>query len=246
MREAFGVLTGLPHEWDHDQIGRGWVWTVAVGVVMGVVWLSVQQVVGRIGGPFVAAGALLLVHVVVLGARPQRGLAAVAEELTEEPDPAVAPSRPDTGGAAAAVVMLVLLMMSGMATFSADVPALLFIAPLIGRSVQVVLLQGCGEDVGLPEPSALQHTAIVALTVAALGLAPVLNTAVRPVRENAQIQGIEYVVAGLIALLVTFVIAIAWRGWLRARFGTVDANAWHSIGAVADLAALLALVGQIN
>ena len=244
MREAFGVLTALPHTWDRDDVGPGWPAAVVVGIILGTLWLMVQQILSRVGGPFVAAGGLLLVHVVVLGGRPLRGLAAVSEELTALPDRADE-ARPDTPGADVAVVAVFLVMMSGLATRSADVPAVLFMAPLIGRTVQVVLLQGCRE-VALPKPSPLQQMAIVVLTIAAFLLAPLLNTLVRPVRENAPLAGLGYVVAGVVALVVAFVICAAWRGWLRARFGSVDANAWHSIGAVADLSAMAALVGQIS
>ncbi|MGI9018559.1 MAG: hypothetical protein ACR2HR_15900 [Euzebya sp.] len=246
MRASFGLFTAFPLQWDPDEVAGGWAATSLVGLVLGIGWLMFHQSFVRVGGPFVAAGGVLLLHAALTGARPLRGVAAVAQAVTSPSEGEAGRALPDQQGAGTAVVTLLLLVMSSFLIRVDDAPAVLVLIPLVGRTAQALLLGQGDVEVGLPTPTPLARIAILVGCVAGMCVAPLMATLVRPVRVNPPVAGLELVALGVLALAVALAIGWAWRGWLRVRFGSLDANGWHSIGAVADLAALALVVARIS
>jgi cobalamin synthase len=244
VRAPFALLTALPLGWDPDEVADGWTWTPLVGLAIGVAWLLFHQAASRLGGPFVAAAGTLLLHQAMTGARPMRGLAGVVTATLEDPDADRARGLPDAQGAATAVVTLVLVAMSGFVILVDTAPAVLVLVPLLGRSAQVLLLGEVDVEVGVAAPSPRQRLLVLVGTAAAFAAPPLLALAVRP--ERLDVSALRYLMAGALALLVSLAAAAVARAWLRARFGPMDANGWHAVAAVADLAALAAVVGAVG
>jgi cobalamin synthase len=244
MRAAFGLLTALPLHWDPDDVRTAWPWTPLVGLALGVAWLVFHQAFVRLGGPFVAAGGVLLLHLALTGARPLRGLAGVVAAVVDDPGEGRR-ALPDVGGAAAAVIALVLLTMSSFLIRVDVAPAVLVVVPLVGRAVQVVLL-GPDDDVGVRPPVTGQRVAVLLGTALALAVPPAMATLVRPIRLDAPVAGAGYALLGAAALVVALAAGWVARAWLRARLGGLDANGWHAVGAVADLAALGVVASRIS
>lgn len=245
MRAAFGLFTALPIDADPDEAEVGWAWTSLVGLALGVAWLVFHQLGIRVGGPFVAAGVVLLLHVAVTGARSLRGLAAVTVELVRPQEPQ-GPGRPDVGGAATAVVTLTLLIASSLLIRVEIAPAVLVLVPLVAKSAQALLLRHSDDHIGVVPPTAGQKALIAATTVVAFGAAPLLATLVRPVRLAGPVEGLGYLAVGVVALVVTVLAGLLARAWLHARFGRMDANAWHALGAVTEVVALAAVTSRIS
>lgn len=245
MRAAFGLFTALPIDADPDDAGVGWGWTPVIGLAMGTAWFVFHQLGVRVAGPFVAAGVVLLLHVAVTGARSLRGMAAVVTALTAEEDHQV-PGRPDASGAATAVVTLVLLIASSLLIRVEVAPAVLVMVPLVAKSAQALLLRHADDDIGVVSPTATDKAVIVVTTVLALGAAPLLASLVRPVRVAGPVEGLGYIAIGAIALVITVLVGLVARAWLRARFGRMDANSWHALGAVTEVVALAAITARIS
>jgi cobalamin synthase len=225
-------------------VGPAWGWTPLVGLALGLGWLLFHQAFVRLGGPFVGATGVLLVHVALTGGHPLRGLAALADELTTDPED-TRRGLPDATGAATAVVTLVLLAMSSFLILLDVAPAALILVPLSGRATQALLLADADTDVGPAPPSTGQRITILFGTILAMGASPLMSMLVRPVRRNAPVAGLDYVILGLVALAVSLLVGALCRSWLRARFGSTDANAWHAMGAIAELTALAVLATRI-
>lgn len=248
MRAVFSLFTALPIDADPDEIGVGWVGTTVVGLVLGVAWLVFHQAFLRLGGPLVAAGGVLLLHVAVTGGRPWRGIAGVAKAVTATPsDPGSARGLPDVGGAAAAVITLMLLIAFSFLIRVDVAPAVMVLVPLVGKSAQALLLGSGDRGVGLMPPTAAQKVMIAVTTGMALAVPAALAPIVRPVRVDPPVAGLlEYILLGVLAVLVTMAVGMLARAWLRARFGQLDANGWHAVGAVTELTALAVVSSRLG
>lgn len=246
MRPVLGLLTALPVQWDPDEVPGAWGWTPAVGLLLGLGWLLFHQAVARLAGPFVAGAGVLAIHLALTGARPLRGIGAVATTLVRLPDDARRRALPDEEGAGQAAVALLLLAMITFLIRMDVAPALLLTVPLAGRAAQVVLLGEGDVEVGVPAPSARQRAVVLVGSVVAMVLAPLLALLVRPIRFGGPVEGIGYVVLGAVALAVA--VGVGWlaRTWLRARFGPLDADGWHAVGGIADLAALAVVASRLG
>lgn len=258
MRAAFGLFTSLPIHADPEEPGVGWIATTLVGLVMGIAWLVFHQLFVRLGGPFVAAGGVLLLHVALTGARPMRGMAGVAHALVEtewrDPDgdrwdderrPARPLALPGTEGAVVAVVTLMLLVAASLLVRIAELPALLVVVPIAAKSAQALLLRAQDVEVGVTGPTAGHKVAIAVLAVAGMLASPLMVEVIRPERLDATIMGLGYVGVGIGALVAAVVVGLGVRAWLLARFGALDADGWHAVGAVTEVTALATAVSQI-
>jgi cobalamin synthase len=271
MRAAFALFTALPLDADGEQPGVGWVATSLVGLTLGLAWLVFHQLFVRLGGPFVAAGGVLLLHAAVTGARPLRGMAAVAGSLAErdwpyadvqrwaddgpdgdaeaDADTHAGPARPlalpAVDGAGTAAVTLLLLAAAALLVRLAELPALLVVVPVAAKSAQALLLRAEDDQVGVDAPTAGQKLALLGLACAATLVAPLTVEAIRPERLDATLMGLQYVAVGIAAIVVALLVGMLVRAWLRARFGVLDADRWHAIGAATELAALATVVSRI-
>ncbi|CAN5190921.1 hypothetical protein BH23ACT9_BH23ACT9_08680 [soil metagenome] len=246
MRAVFGLFTAFPIDSDPADIGAGWLATVLVGLVLGGAWFMVHQIFVRVGGPFVAAGAVLLLHVALTGGRSLRGVAGVSAAITREPDEEGTDGLPGVEGAATAVVVLLLLIASSFLIRVDVAPAVLLMVPLIGKGVQALLLGEDDTGVGVQPPGPGQKVGIAVTTIVGLAAAPALVLLVRPVRLDAPIEGVGYLVLGILALAVTLLVGLLARAWLHARFGSLDADGWHALGAVTELTALAVVATRIS
>jgi cobalamin synthase len=246
MRAVFGLFMAFPIDHDPDDIGAGWLATGLVGLVLGIGWLVFHQTFMQLGGPFVAAGGVLLVHIALTGGRSLRGLAGVARAVTVPPDRSGRGGLPDVAGGPQAVVAVVLIIASGFLIRVDITPAVLVLVPLAGKAAQAVLLGSDDHAVGVQPPSPAQRIGIVVTSVLAMGVAPGMALLVRPVRPSLPVEGVGYVVLGAAALGAAVIAGLLARSWLRARFGEVDANSWHAIGAATEMTALATVALQVS
>lgn len=242
MRAALGLFTALPLIWDGREQERAWIAAPLVGLLTGVVWFMVHQLAIRGVGALSAGVVVVAVGSVLTGMRGLRGLYGLASATASEHRARAAP--PAEGMGAVAVVLVILLEVTLLQRVNLA-PAAIAIVPLVSRTVQTLLLREGDDHVGLSAPTTAIRVWCGVLAVALLTAPIPLAALVHPRRLNGPVEGLEYIPLGLVALAAGLVAGLITRAWVLARFGPLDPRGWHTIGLIAQTAALAAVAVPI-
>lgn len=238
MISALAFLTVLPVGRASRRIdGRTLVAFPLVGVVVGLAWWAAAAVGTRLWAPFVAAGLVLLVDLVLTGGLHVDAIADVADGVASRQDGEQLREvmvDPRTGGLGAATLVVGLLLRVAVLTLllaSGHAP-LLVLAPVVGRAGMVVALAASPRT-----PGSLASTFAAAAGGPVMGASLALGAAV--VLVVAGLHG--RFLLPLVAAALGIVAAATVGAWWRRRGGFASGDVVGSAGFVAETVALLAL-----
>lgn len=242
MRAALTLLTALPPADAPPRAGQVWVWTPAVGAVLGACWFVVQQLTVHGVGPLVAGAAVIVVGAALTGARTARGTATTVRRLAEGGREAA--DLPVHGVdalvlAAAVAAEVALVQRLNLA------PYLIAVVPLATCVAPVLVLRE-GDRMGEAVPAVRQRLAVAGGTVLALAVPVLLAPLERPARVPPTLDTVGILGLGLAALVVATQVATLAATWLRARTGGLDRAGWFALGMLAEVAAFVVVAAAIH